>query len=105
MRRYLRGKNPLAKAHVELNFYLSYVGSEEYLDADDEIDAEEEGSEKEQAEEQVIKGDDRTTVETKGVGEEASKEKASGSSVLEVEAEGKTAGDVGEKDIATGEET
>ena len=53
----------------------------------------------------MIKGDDRTTVETKGVGEEASKEKASGSSVLEVEAEGKTAGDVGEKDIATGEET
>ena len=99
MRRYLRGKNPLAEAQVELEFYLSHFGSVEDLDADDELDAEEEGLEKEQVEEQEIKGaGDRT------IGEEASKEKASGSVAPEVDIEGQMAGDTGGEDVVTGEE-
>ena len=41
----------MAEAQVELNFYLSHVGSVEDLDADDELDADVEGLEKEQVEE------------------------------------------------------
>jgi hypothetical protein len=103
MRRYLRGKNPLAEAQVELNFYFSHVGSVEDLDADDELDAEEEGLEKEKTEEQVKEGD-RVMEEPKGVGEGASKEKASGSNVLEAEVEGETVKDAGEEEVAVEEE-
>jgi hypothetical protein len=103
MRRYLRGKNPLAEAQVELDFYLSHVGSVEDLDADDELDAEEEGLEKEKTEEQVKEGD-RVMEEPKGVGEGASKEKASGSNVLEAEVEGETVKDAGEEEVAVEEE-
>ena len=89
----------MAEAQVELDFYLSHIGSVEDLDADDELDAEEEGLEKEQVEEQEIKGaGDRT------IGEEASKEKASGSVAPEVDIEGQMAGDTGGEDVVTGEE-
>ena len=99
MHRYLREKDPLVEAQVELNFYLSHVGYEEYLDADDELDVEEEGLEKEQVKEQEIEEAGYRTI-----GEEASKEKASGSGAPKVHIEGKMAGGTGGEAVVTGEE-